>query len=133
MPQLQPIRLSLKQLLVLTATCAAFFALLRILDSYSGPLYEILLLALAVLLGVGGALASVVAAGLSLGKCDATSTLIGLTAIGCLALAMAVFGLWQTDSSEIAGRWFMRPIVEAIVTGSSIAALRKLGYGLSKP
>lgn len=124
-------RLSLKQLFVLTLIFSGMFAIGRALSSYGGPFYEMLLLILVILLGVGGALASVIAAGLSLGKCDSTSALIGGLAIASLAVAFGFFGLWQTDSPKIAWQWFMMPIVEAIVTGFSIAVLRWSGYGLA--
>lgn len=125
------LQLTLKQLLVFTSVTAGFLALDRTLDSYGGPFYEILLLVFVIMLGVGGALASVIASAVTLSRRDVSGALVSAIVIIVLAAAMAWLSYSSTDSWIMASRGFALPVIEALVAGTSVVALRMFGYGLS--
>jgi hypothetical protein len=126
----QMFRVSLKQLFGLIFGVAAFLALDRSLESYSGPWYSMFLVIATVMVGMGGALVPLVASLASLGKRNAASAIISGFAILVLAAAIAAFTYSQTNSWRTAAQWFTSSIVEALMICASIIAFRQCGFRL---
>ena len=124
------LRLTIRQQLVVTAGVAAVLALMQLLESYAGPLYDTLLVVLVVLVGIGGSLVSVVAAGAAWSKLDMTTVVLSIVAILGLAGLMAWVGHAGTGSVVTAASWFARPLVEAFVVVISLLGIRFAGYQL---
>lgn len=126
------VQLSLVHLFVLMSGSAAFFALMRLLERYGGGLYELLLVVTAVVLGLAASLVSLVASAVALSKSSVTTITASMFAVLVVASGLAWFAYVQTDAMETAAQWFAAPLLEAMVVATSLYAIRRGGYQLSR-
>ncbi len=124
------LQFSLKHLFVLMFGSAAFLALLRLLESYGGGLYDVLLAVTIVTLGLAAALVSVVASAAALSNSNVATITTTTFVILIVAGGLAWVAYSQTNSLETAAQWFSVCILEAILVTTSLMAFRLSGYQL---
>lgn len=123
-------QLSLVHLFLLMFGSATFFALLRLLEAYGGGLYDILLVATMVILGLAASLVSLVASTVALSNSNVTTVTATVFAILVVACGLAWFAYVQTDSTETAAQWLAVPVLEAMFVATSLYCIRWGGYQL---